>query len=218
MKEIRLDENDPETIEAVAEKSREVLETGGVIVFPTDTIYGLGANALDEDAVLKIYKIKERNRNKPISILVRDMEMARRVACIDSRAEEILNRFWPGPVTVILRKKDMIPYVLTADTENVAVRIPDSRFIKKLFEKIDFPITATSANISGEENLLSVSKIKDMFVKVGTPPYLIIDAGELRNLTPSAIIDLTDVNYPKLVRMGSVGKDEFEDFLKKFIS
>ncbi|MDD3190353.1 MAG: L-threonylcarbamoyladenylate synthase [Candidatus Pacebacteria bacterium] len=217
MKEIRLDENNPETIEAVAEKSREVLETGGVIVFPTDTIYGLGVNAFDENAISRIYKIKKRNQNKPISILVRDMEMAKRVACIDSRAEVILNRFWPGPVTVILRKKDKISYVLTADTENIAVRIPDSKFIKKLFEKIDFPITATSANISGEENSLSVSEIKEKFAEAGILPDLIIDAGALEDPTPSVIINLTDVSHPKLVRMGSVGKDKFEDFLRKFI-
>jgi len=215
MKEIKLDKKNPETIESAAETAREILSAGGVIIFPTDTIYGLGANAFDENAILKIYKIKKRSREKPISVLVRDMEMARKIVCIDSRAETIISRFWPGPVTFILRKKDVVSYVLTADTENVAVRIADDIFIKKLFEKVDFPITATSANLAGEKNLLSVKEMELTFTDKKNLPDLIIDAGEPENSFPSAIIDLTDIKSPKLVRAGTVSAAQLENILGK---
>ena len=217
MEEIQLDLNSPETIETALEKSRQILASGGVIVFPTDTIYGLGANALDEEAISRIYKIKKRSISKPISVLVRDINMAKKVACIDSCAEEILGKIWPDSITVILRKKDSVPYSLTAGTENVAVRISGNPFIKILFERIDFPITATSANISGEENLLLADKIIDKFSRKDNSPDLFINSGDLDNSLPSTIVDLTDVNNPRLVRMGMVSKDKLNVFFKKFL-
>jgi L-threonylcarbamoyladenylate synthase len=217
MKEIRLDLNSPATIEAALGESRTILASGGVIVFPTDTIYGLLANALDEAAIAKIYKIKKRNINKPISVLVRDIQMAKKVACIDSRAEEILAKIWPDSVTVILRKKEAVPYILTAGEENVAVRISSNPFIKSLFGGIDFPITATSANISGEENLLLADKIREKFSDKDNSPDLFINIGDLNNRLPSTIIDLTDINNPRLVRMGMVSKEKLSAFFKIFI-
>ena len=217
MKETTLDFNNPTTIEKSLEESRETLENGGVIVFPTDTIYGLGANALDEDAILKIYKIKKRDTGKPISVLVRDIQMAKKIACIDSRAEEILKRIWPASITVILRKKDIIPYALTGGEENVALRISSNEFIKKLFEKIDFPLTATSANLAGEPNLLKAEDIRQKFENEKYAPDLFINNGNLENPLPSTIIDLTDINKPRLVRMGIVGRDRLEAFFRNFI-
>jgi L-threonylcarbamoyladenylate synthase len=216
MKEIKLDANSPKTIQEALEKSRQVLESAGVIVFPTDTIYGLGANALSEDAISKIYKIKKRNINKPISILVRDIAMAKKVACIDSKAEKILEKIWPDSITVILRKKDIIPYMLTANEEKIAVRVSNNFFVNQLLQKVDFPITATSANISGEENLLLASEIKSKFSNVEHSPDLFINSGDLENRLPSTIIDLTDINKPRLVRMGIIGKEKLDNFFKNF--
>ena len=129
MEQVRLDLNHKSQIKKIAETAAVVLEKGGVVIYPTDTLYGLGANALDEDAVLKIYKIKKRDRNKPLPIIAKDIKMVRRIACVDSRVEKILNRIWPGPITIVLRKKDIIPYALTGSEETVAVRIPDNEFI-----------------------------------------------------------------------------------------
>ena len=106
MKVLKLGESLKKDIE-ILEKAAEVLRDGGVILYPTETIYGLGANALDEKAVSKIFKIKERDLNKPLSVLVRDMQMAKKIACIDSKAEKILESVWPGPITIVLRKKDL---------------------------------------------------------------------------------------------------------------
>lgn len=216
MKEIKLDKNNQNAMEEAVGESRRVLEEGGVIVFPTDTIYGLGANALEENAILKIYKIKQRDINKPISVLVRDIQMARKIACIDSRAEEILKKIWPASITVILRKKDIIPYVLTGGEENVALRISENEFIRKLFEKIDFPLTATSANLAGEPNLLKSEDIRQKFADTGYAPDLFVDEGDLENRLPSTIIDLTDVKNPRLVRMGMIEKNKLEAFFKNF--
>lgn len=216
MKQIKLDLNSQSEINKTADTATEILNSGGVIIYPTDTLYGLGANALDENAVLKIYKIKKQDKNKPISVIVKDIKSARKIACIDSKVEKILNRIWPGPITAVLRKKDIIPGILTGNGETVAVRIPDNKFIAALMAKIDFPITATSANISGENNLLSAKEIIDKFEKAKFAPNLFIDAGEIKNPTASTIIDLT-TPIPKVIRVGIVGKEKIKEFFEKFI-
>ncbi|MCK5465915.1 threonylcarbamoyl-AMP synthase [Candidatus Parcubacteria bacterium] len=212
MKQIKLDLNNTEKI---LNNAAEILKSGGVIIYPTDTLYGLGANALNEDAVLKIQKIKNQDRNKPISIIVRDLKMVRKIACLDSKVEKILNKIWPGPITVVLRKKDIVSDILTGNGETVAIRIPDNEFISALMEKIDFPITATSANISGENNLLKSKEIIAKFKKAKFAPDLFIDAGDIKNPTASTIIDLT-TSVPKILRTGIVGKDKMKDFFEKF--
>ena len=215
MKQIRLNLNNKSQIKKIAETAVKVLEKGGVIVYPTDTLYGLGANALDEDAVLKIYKIKKRDRNKPLSIIAKDLKMVKKISCVDSRVEKILNKIWPGPITIRLRKKDIVPYSLTGNGETVAVRISDNEFISALMDKIDFPIVATSANISGEKNLLDPDKIISEFKSSKLKPDLFIDADEIKNSKPSTIVDLT-TGVPKILRVGIVGRDEMKEFFEKF--
>jgi L-threonylcarbamoyladenylate synthase len=142
--------------------------------------------------------------------------MARKIACIDSKVEKILERIWPGPITVVLRKKDIIPDILTGNSETVAVRIPNNKFISALMEKIDFPITATSANISGEKNLLKTDEIVEKFKNSKPSPDLFINAGDIKNSTASTIIDLT-TPAPKIIRTGIVGTKEIRKFFEKFI-
>lgn len=215
MKQIKLDLNNKNQIEEVLNNITKVLQGGRVVVYPTDTLYGLGANALNEDAVLKIYKIKKQDRNKPISVIVKDIKMARRIACIDSKTEKILNKIWPGPITIVLRKKDIVSDILTGNGETVAIRIPDNEFISALMKKIDFPITATSANISGENNLLKSKEIIGKFKKAKFAPDLFIDAGDVKNPTASTIVDLTTPT-PKILRTGIVGKEKIKEFFEKF--
>lgn len=212
MEQIKLNlNNKKETLN----NATKILQNGGVIVYPTDTLYGLGANALNEDAILKIFKIKKQDRNKPISVIVKDIKMARKIACIDSKVEKILNKIWPSPITVVLRKKDIISDILTGNSETVAIRIPDNKFISALMKKIDFPITTTSANISGENNLLKSKEIVEKFKKEKFAPDLFIDTGDLKNPTASTIIDLT-TPAPKIIRTGIVGKDKIKEFFEKF--
>lgn len=216
MKQIKLNSNNQEQIEKTAIASAEVLKSGGVIVYPTDTLYGLGANAFDEKAVLKVFRIKKQDRDKPISVIVKDMKMARKIACIDSKVEKILSVIWPGPITVVLRKKDVAPYVLTGNGETIAMRIPKNDFISALMNKLDFPITATSANISGENNLLNPNEIIKKFSHSEFSPNLFINAGEIKNPTASAIIDLA-MGAPKILRTGIAGKEKMQEFFNKFI-
>ncbi len=216
MKQIKLNPNNQEQIEKTAAAAAEVLKSGGVIVYPTDTLYGLGANGLDEKAVLKVFKIKKQNRGKPISVIVKDMKMARRMACIDSRVEKILNRIWPGPITVVLRKKDIVSYVLTGNGETIAMRIPKNDFVAALINRLDFPITATSANISGGNSLLHPNEIIKKFSYGKPSPDLFINIGEIKNSTASTIIDLTTA-VPKILRTGIVGKEKIQEFFNKFI-
>lgn len=200
----------------VLDKASQILKSGGVVLYPTETLYGLGANALDEAAVSKIFKIKKRDINKPLSVLVRDMQMAKKIACIDSKAELILNKIWPGPVTIVLRKKDILPYRVTADGETVAVRISSNLFVQSLMSRLDFPIISTSANFSGEDNLISSQEIGSIFFHSEYSPDIFIDAGDLNSDKPSAIIDLTDIKNPRIVRMGFMTGEDFNDFLKNF--
>ena len=215
MKQARLNLNDKSQIEEIAETATEVLKSGGVVVYPTDTLYGLGANALDENAVLKIYKIKKRDKNKPLSIIAKDIKMVRRIACVDSKVEKILNKIWPGPITIVLRKKDIVSYALTGSSETVAIRIPDNEFISALTNRIDFPIVATSANISGEKNLLDPDKIISKFKSSELKPELFINAGKVENPKPSTIVDLT-TGVPKILRAGIIGTNEIKEFFEKF--
>lgn len=163
----------------IIEKVVETLKKGGVIAYPTDTVYGLGANALDEKAVRKVFEIKKRDFRKPISIIVRDLEMAKKVASFGNDTEKILKKILPGPVTVVLYKKKILPDILTGGSKKVGLRIPDCEFTRTLMEKLDFPITTTSANISGEP----------------------IEG------KPSTVIDLTG-KEPKILRAGPVSKEE----------
>lgn len=166
------------------EKAAEIIKKGGVVIYPTDTVYGLGANALDEKAIKKIFEIKGRDFKKPISVIVKDLEMAKKVANFSKDTEKILKKILPGPITVILYKKKILPDILTGGSNKVGLRIPDCKFTKALMEKLDFPITTTSANISGK------------------PAFAKASAGK-----PSTVIDLTGLK-PKILRAGPITKKE----------
>lgn len=216
MEHVKLDVNDKDKYSELLIKTASVLKSGHVIVYPTDTLYGIGANAYDENAILKVFDLKKQSRNKPISVLVKNIKMARRIACIDSRVERILENIWPGPVTVILRKKDSIPYMLTANGETIGVRVPDLKLISDLMKNIDFPLTATSANISGRPDLIEPEDIIKTFQTKDAEPALFIDSGKIHNPEPSTIVDLT-TNSPKIVRIGIADKTKMLDIINKFL-
>jgi len=185
----------------------ETLKKRGVVIYPTDTVYGLGANALDKKSVNKIFRIKERSFKKPISIIIKDVEEAKKIAVFSRNVEKILNKIWPGPVTVILYKKKIIPDILTGGSKKVGLRIPDCEFTKQLMEKLDFPLTTTSANISGISESANTQDILFQFKNKKIKPDLVIDAGNLPQSQPSTVIDLTGAR-PKILRAGPVTKNE----------
>ena len=200
-----------ESIDAISE-AVETIKNGGVVVYPTDTIYGLGVNALNPEAISRLFKIKRRPSEKAVPVIVNDVEMARKIAYIDYRKNETLKKIWPSPVTIILQKKDTVPDILTGTKDTIGIRIPDSKSARILVSSLGAPITATSANISGEEPSLDIQKIIDRFNQVNDKPDLILDAGILPPSEPSTVLDLSG-QKPKILRIGPVKKEQLLDIL-----
>ena len=200
-----------ESIDAIGE-AVETIKNGGAIVYPTDTIYGLGVNALNGEAISRLFKIKRRPMEKAVPVIVNSIEMARKIAYIDYRKDEMLGKIWPSPITVILHKKDTVPDILTGTKDTIGIRIPESKLARILISSLGAPITATSANISGEEPNLDIQTIIDRFNQVSDKPDLILDAGILPPSEPSTILDLSG-QKPKILRIGSVKKEQLLDIL-----
>lgn len=185
-----IDEIDEEIIfEAI-----NVLADGGVVLYPTDTIYGLGANIFDNKAVRRVFDIKQRSFLKPLSILVRDVEAINLVAKVSLGQINTIKSYLPGPYTFILDKRDIVPRVITSGTSHVGVRVPDNELACRLASI--FPITTTSANLSDDEVLSNPGEIlKQLDCEVD----LVIDVGDLNTGHASSIIDLTGFK-PKIIR------------------
>ena len=179
--------------EVIAE-AIDVLAKGGVVLYPTDTVYGLGANIFDNRAVRKVFEIKERSLLKPLSILVSDVDSIGLVAMISNSQRQIIDSYLPGPYTFILPKQRIVPRVVTSGSKYVGVRVPDNDIACGL-AKI-FPITTTSANLSDKEVLAEPSEIVD---QLGCDIDLVIDAGPIKSKRASVIVDLS-TDEPKIVR------------------
>jgi L-threonylcarbamoyladenylate synthase len=163
------------------------LNNGGVIICPTDTVYGFLADAGNKKAVNKIYKIKKRPKSQPLPLFVKDFKMPRGLAEIDKKQSQILKSKWPGKFTFVLkRKKGLKFYDRAKDT--IALRIPKYKFLNDLLKKTNKPLAQTSVNISGKPPLEKISDIVEQF---GEQNILIVDAGILKKSKPSKIIDLT---------------------------
>lgn len=191
-----------------------VIKRGGCIIYPTDTVYGLGVDALRSDCVERLFKIKKRPETKPVPIIVRDMEMVRKLAFTNGKIEKALAAVWPGPVTAVLEKKGVVPRILTAGKNTVGLRIPDCKFTRLLMEKLDRPLTATSANLSGEPALSSSMEVRITFEATFPRPDLFLDAGDLPSRSPSTVLDLTG-KQPKILRVGPVSKEQLMKMFKK---
>jgi len=173
----------------------DFLNKGGIIICPTDTVYGFLADAGNKKAVEKIFKIKKRLRSKPLPVFISDIRTAKELAEINKDQEKLLKKYWPGKYTLILkRKKGLKLYDGAKDT--IALRIPKHNFLNNLLKKINKPLVQTSVNISGQDTLLKISDIINQFNK---SDILILDAGNLKKIKPSKILDLTE-NKIKVLR------------------
>ncbi len=176
-------------------KAIEFLNNCGVVVCPTDTVYGFLALAENKKAVEKIYEIKKRPRSKPLPVFVKNIKMAQYLAEIGKDQEKILKQKWPGKYTFILKRKKSCEIgsrtrLYGVDKKTIALRIPKYKFLNDLLKKIDKPLAQTSVNISGKPPLIKINEIIKIF---GSMPGLdlIIDGGDLPKSNPSKIIDLT---------------------------
>ncbi|MBI2003394.1 MAG: threonylcarbamoyl-AMP synthase [Parcubacteria group bacterium] len=190
-----------------------VLKLGGTIIYPTDTLYALGANAMEPAAVERIFKIKNRAIGKPLPLAVRNIKWAKELAFIYKKEEKILNSVWPGAVTVVLPKRNIVSEIITAGQYSVALRAPNSSFVDKLLGRYGYPLTSTSANLSGEEAPKKISEIIEMFEGNYYRPDLVIDAGDLPKSEPSTILDLT-TDRPKILRVGPVKPETLRKLLE----
>lgn len=182
------------------EEAGKVIRNGGTVAFPTETVYGLGANALDDEAVRKIFIAKGRPQDNPLIIHVSTKEISELVKDVPEVAQKIIDKFWPGPLTVILEKKDIIPNLTSANLNTIGIRMPNSEIALKLIELAERPIAAPSANISGRPSPTEVERcVEDLNGRVD---YII--GGESSDIgVESTIVDCT-VNPPLVLRPGGI--------------
>lgn len=166
----------------LVERAVAILRHDGLVVYPTDTIYGLGADALSEEAILKVYEAKRRPVAQPISVGVSDIEMAHGIARIGNSALRFMEEFLPGPVTAVVPARSSLPEILTGGTGMVGIRFPAHPVAIRLIRLLDSPITATSANLHGARDPVTPDDCHVMH-------DLLIDAGRLPG-TPSTVVDL----------------------------
>ncbi|MBR6013332.1 MAG: threonylcarbamoyl-AMP synthase [Selenomonadaceae bacterium] len=187
----------------------EMIRAGELVAFPTETVYGLGADGLNKSAREKIYIAKGRPSEKPLTLHVADLEQVERVAKISPTAEKLFEKFCPGPLTIILPKNKNLPDFVTNDLESVGIRFPANETALKFIKFSGCPIAASSANISGEtppKNSQEVLKNLNGRIKI------ILDGGECQFGISSTIIDLS-FDIPKILRIGTISVDEIKKFL-----
>ena len=193
------------------ELSRKILIDDGIIVYPTDTAYGIGVNAMSDVAIEKLYDLKGRDHKKPTHVVVRNWEMIEMISKPNETAYKLYEEFLPGPLTLILEKDpSVISDKLTGGLPTIGVRIPDTEFTKQLSNFLPFPYTTPSANRSGELTPYSIDDVKNVLdvEKVD----LIIDAGELQRELPSTIVDCTNQEI-KILREGPIALKEIKQFV-----
>ena len=188
----------------------EILKNGGIVIFPTETVYGIGANAFIEDSVKKIYEIKNRPNEKPVSILVSNIDEISKYAIISNDIErKIINKFMPGPITIILKKKNGVFDYVSSGKDTIGVRIPDNNIILEILKKFNLPIVAPSANISGMPSGIDANEIlKDFNGKVD----ICIDGGKAKLGEGSTIVQVID-NKPVILRQGKITLNEINECL-----
>lgn len=188
------------------ERAANALREGDLVVYPTETVYGLGADATDPAAVERVFDLKRRPREKPVSLGVPDVATAREYTRPTEREVAFMREFLPGPVTVVVERGDSIPDVLTAGRDRVGVRVPDYDIALELYERAGVPVTATSANLSGTGSVRRVEALSDE-VRAGVAA--VVDAGETPGGRGSTVVD---VSAGEIHRRGPKA-DAIEDWL-----
>lgn len=194
------------------ERAINILKEGGVIVFPTETVYGLGANGLNSLAVSKIFEIKKRPYFDPIILHIADKNSIQNLwRRFDKRTEKLIEKFWPGPLTIINEKAEIVPYIVTAGLETVAIRMPSHPVALEIIKMAGFPLAAPSANIFGR---LSPTEPQHVVEQLGDKIEIIIDGGKCSIGIESTVIDLT-TEKNIVLRPGGLPIEEIEKVIGK---
>ena len=190
---------------------KKTLAEGGLIAYPTDTFYGIGADPFNSEAVSKIFKIKNRSAGKPILVLVSSLDQLKLLTPkISALSQKAMAAFWPGPLTLLFDAQPTLPNALTAGSGKIGVRFPSHAITLKLIEGIGHPLTASSANLSGEDNPETAGEVE---LSLGPNLDLILDGGRTKGLLPSTVLDSTD-SPPRIVREGAVLRAKIESVLE----
>lgn len=198
-------ENDFEMLDVPA----QIINDGGIVLFPTETVYGIGANGLDDLAVKKIFLAKGRAQDNPLILHISDMDMLESIVDVNNITEleyKLMNTFWPGPFTIILNKKPNIANVATCGGDTVGVRMPSNRIAHELIKRAGVPIAAPSANISGKP---SGTNVKDIFDELHDKVDFIIDGGDCDIGLESTVVRVIG-DKVKILRPGRISKEDIE--------
>ncbi|MEM1922289.1 MAG: L-threonylcarbamoyladenylate synthase [Nitrososphaerota archaeon] len=205
---LRVDRENPD--EPVVKRAASIIKSGGLVAFPTETVYGLGADAFNPAAVERVFKVKERPPDNPLIVhIARFEDLYDVVADIDWRVEELAKRFWPGPLTLVVKKNPSLPKITVAGLETAAVRMPRHKVALRLIEMAETPIAAPSANKSGRPSpTLAEHVLRDLEGEVD----LVLDAGPTDIGVESTVLDLAS-EKPVILRPGGVTLEELENVL-----
>ena len=184
------------------EKASQIINQGGIVVFPTDTVYGIGCDPYNKDSVRKIYEIKSRKISKPFPVLVYSKDIAERIAFFDEFTKKIVERFWPGPLTIILKLTDENLKESLNVTDKIAIRVPNHKCTLELLKKCNF-LVGTSANISGHASFTNPDECFNNFRKYD----VFVDGGIITSKSESTIIEIENEEI-KIIREGSLSHEE----------
>ncbi len=199
----RIDPEDPDL--SLICKAADRIKKGGIIVFPTRTLYGIGVDAFNDSAVNRVFKVKQRAVHNPLSVLVKSInDVFSLVAEIPSAAGKFMEIFWPGSLTIVFKARADVPSCLTAKTGKIGIRIPEHPVTVKLVAALDRPLTGTSANLSGEPG---ADCIADLPSEIITSVDMVVDSGKLKGGIGSTVVDVT-TSPPTVIREGEVLKEE----------
>lgn len=191
-------------------KTVKILNNGGIVAFPTETFYGLGVKFDMDDSLIRLYELKKRPVKKPMPLIIGSRKLLPSlVVSTNNSATALMDKFWPGPLTIILDAKRGLSRYLTVGTGMVAVRLPGESFALRLAEEAGFPITATSANISGMPPAENAEAVIKYF---GDKIDMIIDGGKTPGGLPSTIVDATEKDI-KILRKGAVSTSDIKNFM-----
>ncbi len=195
-------------------RASEIFRNGGLVAIPTETVYGLGANAYDREAVLNIFKAKGRPADNPLIVHIANAEQLDDIVeSVSEKAKRLMDAFWPGPLTIVMRKSDKIPAEVSAGLDTVAVRMPSQPDARRLFEMCALPIAAPSANTSGKPSPTTAKHVyDDMNGKIDA----IVDGGSCEVGLESTVVDVTD-DIPRLLRPGGVTYEQLCEVLGEVI-
>ncbi len=191
-----------------------ILKGRGIVSFPTETVYALGADAYNQEMVAKIYRIKRRDRSKPLSVFLRDADEARKVVDYVSRnAQKLMDKYWPGPLTLVFKCTSPKLSVVLGKGSKLGVRVSPSKLIDRLLDVCKFPLTATSANISGKKSCVAANRVHYFF---NGRIDLILDGGRSTVFLPSTVLDVSGEQVT-LLRAGHIPIEEIKKIVPRII-